>query len=97
VADPRELEDDVLARVSRWAAALREALPDLRNRLEATAAAIAASSDDFGREAAKHPAASWLQRRRMSRLSSTHLGCASPRDVVTLGAALGVVLPAEPV
>jgi hypothetical protein len=38
----------------------------------------------------------WLNRWRQGRLSPKHLGCAAPRDVVALGAALGVALPPEP-
>jgi serine/threonine protein phosphatase 1 len=93
--DP-ELGDDVLARVAAWATSLRAALPALRERLETTAAEIAASSDDPGRAAAAHPAGFWLNRWRQGRLSPTHLGCAAPRDVVALAAALGMTLPAEP-
>jgi serine/threonine protein phosphatase 1 len=94
--DP-ELGDDVLARVEEWAATLRGALPGLRERLEGTAAELVASAGgEFGRAAAAHPAGSWLNRWRQGRLSPTHLGCAGPKDVVALGRALGVSLPAAP-
>lgn len=93
--DP-ELGDDVLARVAAWSAALRDALPGLRGRLEAVLAELAAGSDDVGRAAAAHPAGPWLNRWRQGRLSPTHLGCATPHDVVALATALGVSLAAEP-
>ena len=51
----------------------------------------------FGRLAATHPAASWLQRRRAGKLSPTHLGCATPQQLIELGRALGVELVATPV
>lgn len=95
--DP-ELDAGVLDRVSAWAAALRGAIPDLRERLDAAVAQIAdASGDDFGRAAATHPAASWLQRRRAGRLSPEHLGCSTPEQLLTLAKALGVELAATPV
>ena len=94
--DP-ELGDDVLGQVGAWATSLRDALPGLRERLEATAAELSASAgDDWGRAAAAHPAGSWLNRWRQGRLSATHLGCSGPREVVALGSALGVQLPATP-
>lgn len=94
--DP-ELGDAVLARVGAWKAALVAALPTLRTRLEVEAARLRADAGvEFGRAAADHPAHSWLHRWQTGRLSPTHLGCASPRDVVTLGAALGLPLPAAP-
>ena len=61
-----------------------------------TGLGAAEAGDDFGRAAAGHPAHSWLQRWHTGRLSPSHLGCASPRDVVALGSALGVELPAAP-
>ncbi|MBK9035477.1 MAG: metallophosphoesterase [Myxococcales bacterium] len=94
--DP-ELGDAVLATVAAWAEQLRAALPLLRERLDAEVARLRADAGaDFGRAAADHPAHSWLQRRHTGRLSTDHLGCAAPRDVVTLGRALGVELPAAP-
>lgn len=94
--DP-ELGDAVLAQVGAWKGALVAALPDLRVRLEAEVARLRADAgDDFGRAASTHPAQAWLWRWHTGRLSPTHLGCASPRDVVTLAGALGVTLPAEP-
>lgn len=94
--DP-ELGDEVLDSVAAWAATLRAALPELRDRLDNEVARLLAESgaDDFGRIAAAHPAGSWLLRRHKGKLSPTHLGCARPADVVELGAALGVTLPAE--
>lgn len=94
--DP-ELGDEVLDRIAAWSAGLRGALPDLRGRLDAEVARIAAESgDEFGRAAAAHPAASWLQRRRAGKLSPEHLGCSSPQQLVTLAAGLGVALDADP-
>ena len=52
---------------------------------------------EFGRVAASHPAASWLQRRKQGKLSATHLGCATPQQLIELGRALGVELVATPV
>lgn len=95
--DP-ELDDAVLARVGAWAEELRAAIPALRERLDAEVARIAADAgDNFGRAAAAHPAASWLQRWRAGKLSREHLGCASPQQLITLAAALGVTLAATPV
>ncbi len=86
-----------LAHVAAWAAELRRAIPGVRERLDAEVARLAETAgDDFGRAAAAHPAASWLQRRRAGRLSNDHLGCASPEQLVALAAALGVSLPAAP-
>lgn len=94
--DP-ELGDDVLARVGAWKATLVGALPELRARLTREAARLEAEAGpEVGRAMAAHPAHGWLQRWRTGKLSPTHLGCTSPRDVVTLGRALGVELPAEP-
>jgi serine/threonine protein phosphatase 1 len=94
--DP-ELGDDVLDRVAAWAASLRAALPDLRERLDGEVNRLVAEAGDadFGRVAAAHPAGSWLLRQRKGKLSPQHLGCPRPADVVQLGAALGVSLPSE--
>jgi calcineurin-like phosphoesterase family protein len=92
--DP-ELGDEVLEQIHAWVATLRGALPELRRRLEAEAARLGEEAEP-GRAAAAHPAGSWLNRWRAGRLSPTHLGCAGPRDIVALGAALGVTLPAAP-
>lgn len=95
--DP-ELDAAVIDRIGAWAAALRAAIPDLRARLDAEVARLAAEAGEgFGRAAAAHPAASWLQRRRAGKLSSEHLGCASPQQLLALAAALGVSLEATPV
>lgn len=95
--DP-ELGDEVLDRVVAWSAALRGALPELRDRLDAEVARIAgAAGDEFGRAAQAHPAASWLVRRRSGKLSGEHLGCSSPQQLLALAAALGLDLPAAPV
>jgi len=95
--DP-ELDSGVLAQVTAWAAGLRGAVPALRDRLDAEVARIAGEAGaEFGRAAATHPAASWLQRRRAGKLSPEHLGCATPQHLLTLSAALGVTLPATPV
>lgn len=95
--DP-ELGDAVLEQIAAWARTLRAAIPNLRDRLDAEVARITAEAgDDYGRIAAEHPAASWLQRRRIGKLSPEHLGCASPQQLITLGAALGMTLPADPV
>jgi serine/threonine protein phosphatase 1 len=94
--DP-ELGDEVLDRIVAWVADLRAAIPGLRERLDAEVARVAdAAGDDFGRAAAAHPAASWLQRRRAGRLSPDHLGCASPQQLLALADALGAPLPASP-
>lgn len=94
--DP-ELGDEVIARVVAWAAGLRAALPELRARLDAeTQRLVAEAGEDFGRAAAAHPAGHWLLRWRAGKLSTTHLGCTTPRDVVKLGAALGLDLDAQP-
>jgi serine/threonine protein phosphatase 1 len=92
--DP-ELGDQVLDRVAAWTATLRTALPELRERLDGEVARLVAEvgDDEFGRAAAAHPAGSWLLRRRKGKLSTTHLGCPRPTDVLQLGAALGVTLP----
>ena len=95
--DP-ELGDAVLDQISAWARALRDAIPDLRERLDAEVARISdEAGPEFGRIAAAHPAASWLQRRRIGKLSPDHLGCSSPQQLITLASALGVTLTPEPV
>lgn len=95
--DP-ELGDAVLDRIGAWSHGLRAAIPDLRARLDAEVARIRdEAGDEFGRLAAAHPAASWLQRRRTGKLSSEHLGCPSPQQLLTLAAALGVPLESDPV
>ena len=95
--DP-ELDGDVLGRIGAWAQGLRAAIPDLAVRLDAEVARLAAEAgEDFGRVAATHPAASWLQRRRSGKLSSEHLGCSSPQQLLTLASALGVSLESDPV
>jgi len=92
-----ELAGQGLAEVATWAAGLRAAIPDLRARLDAEVARLVeASGADFGRAAAAHPAASWLQRRRAGRLSDQHLGCGSPAQLTALARALGVTLPPHP-
>lgn len=94
--DP-ELDDAVLDRVDAWVTTLRAALPGLRERLDAEVARLeAAAGPEFGREAAAHPAGSWLLRRRNGKLSSAHLGCASPQQVLALASALGVTLAGDP-
>lgn len=95
--DP-ELEGGVLDRIREWAAGLRGAIPALRDRLDAEITKIAdAAGPEFGRVAAAHPAASWLQRRRAGKLSAEHLGCSTPQQLLTLAAALGVELEQSPV
>jgi hypothetical protein len=95
--DP-ELDDSVLAQITAWTAGLRAAVPGLNERLDAEVARIAeAAGAEFGRVAASHPAASWLQRRRAGKLSPAHLGCATPQQLIELGRALGVELVATPV
>jgi serine/threonine protein phosphatase 1 len=96
LADP-ELEASVLDRVAVWLDGVLAALPALREALDAEVARIAAEAgDDFGRVAATHPAASWLQRRRAGKLSSERLGCATPEHVVRLARALGAKVEAAP-
>ena len=94
--DP-ELGAEVLDGIIRWVAQLREAIPQIRERLDAEVARITGESgEEFGRVAAAHPAGSWLIRRQRGRLSAEHLGCPTPRELVTLAAGVGVQLPAEP-
>jgi serine/threonine protein phosphatase 1 len=87
--DP-ELTGGFLDRVDAWAAAVRDTLPVLAQRLDAEVARL--DGEDFGRVAAAHPAASWLLRHRAGKLSREHLGCASPAQVFELARALGVAL-----
>ncbi|MDC0721388.1 metallophosphoesterase [Nannocystis bainbridge] len=95
--DP-ELDGAVLDQVQHWLTTLRGALPQLRERLDAEVARIAETAgEEFGRAAAAHPAGSWLLRRRAGKLSPEHLGCASPRQLLALGSALGVTLASDPV
>jgi serine/threonine protein phosphatase 1 len=94
--DP-ELGDEPLARIGAWVATLRAAVPDLRDRLDREVARLAADSgESFGRVAASHPAATWLLRRRAGKLSSHHLGCSTPEQLLALATALGVALEASP-
>jgi serine/threonine protein phosphatase 1 len=94
--DP-ELGPEVLDQVASWAGSLRAAIPMLRERLDREVARISAEAgDEFGRVAASHPAASWLQRWKAGRLSPEHLGCSSPQQLVTLAGALGWSLEASP-
>lgn len=95
--DP-ELDDAVLAKVVAWTTELRAAVPGINARLDAEVERISESAGaEFGRVAATHPAASWLQRRRQGKLSATHLGCATPQQLIELGRALGVELVGTPV
>lgn len=95
--DP-ELDGAVLDQVHAWVGTLRGALPRLRERLDAEVARLGETAgEEFGRAAAAHPAGSWLLRRRAGKLSPEHLGCASPQQVLTLAAALGIELPTDPV
>jgi serine/threonine protein phosphatase 1 len=90
--DP-ELGDAVLAQVGAWKAARWRCCP-MRVRLAAEVDRLAAEAgDDFGR-AAGHPAHSWLQLAHRPAVAEP-LGCVA-RDVVALGSALGVELPAAP-
>lgn len=82
--------------IAAWAEQLQSALPLLRERLDAEVARLRAEGADFGRAAAGHAAHSWLHRRHGGRLSSDHLGCATPREVVELAQALGLELPGTP-
>jgi serine/threonine protein phosphatase 1 len=94
--DP-ELGDATLERIRAWAAALRGAVPDLRERLDREVERIAGEAGgEFGRAAAAHPAGTWLLRRRSGKLSPDHLGCSTPHQLVQLAAALGVALDAAP-
>jgi len=92
-----EIGGEGLTHVAAWAEDLRAAIPAVRERLDAEVARLVAEAgDDFGRAAAAHPAASWLQRRRAGRLSDGHLGCPSPAQLVALAHALGITLPPAP-
>jgi serine/threonine protein phosphatase 1 len=94
-----ELDEEALARIDAWSARLRDAIPELRVRLDAELERLVtehASDDAIGRAAAAHPAGSWLLRRRAGRLSPQHLGCATPAQVLALADALGVALEKEP-
>lgn len=89
---------EALAGISGWVEAVRGALPRLAARLDAELEALKAGTDEVGRAAATHPAASWLLRLQAGRLSRSHLGCATPAQVQALAAALGEDLgvPAGP-
>jgi serine/threonine protein phosphatase 1 len=94
--DP-ELDDEVLGRVNAWTANLRGAIPQVRERLDAELARLTAEAGEaFARTAAAHPAGSWLLRRHSGRLSPEHLGCATPQQLLTLAASLGLSLVADP-
>ncbi len=94
--DP-EFDAEVLERITTWAADLRGAIPQVRERLDAELARITdEAGEDFARVAATHPAGSWLLRRHSGRLSPEHLGCATPQQLLTLAASLGVQLTADP-
>lgn len=94
--DP-ELGDEVLDQVGAWASSLRASIPELRGLLEREVERLSAEAGpEFGRVAAAHPAASWLQRWKTGRLSPEHLGCSSPRQLCALGSALGLALPEAP-
>ncbi len=88
-----EMPDAYLDRLEAWAADVRGALPALGARLDAEMDRLTAEvgASGFGRAAADHPAASWLQRRRAGRLGDG-LGCGTPADVLALAAGLGVDL-----
>ncbi len=94
--DP-ELAGGPLERIGAWLESLRGAIPELRERLDGEVARLEAEhGDDAGRAAAAHPAASWIQRRRKGRLSSEHLGCSTPAELMKLAGALGVELGGDP-
>ena len=94
--DP-ELDDGPLFAIGAWVATLRGALPGLRDRLDAELARLESEhGDEVGRAAAAHPAGSWIQRRRVGRLSSEHLGCSTPAQLLELARALDLELPADP-
>lgn len=95
--DP-ELGDAPLAAVAAWVEELRAALPSLRAHLDLALATVvdAQPPEAVGRSLDAHPARRWLHRRREGRLSDEHLGCAGPSDVIALGTALGLPLPAAP-
>lgn len=94
--DP-ELDREVLDSITNWATNLRATIPVLRDKLDAEVARIVAEAgENFGRVAATHPGASWLQRWHTGRLSKDHLGCGTPQQLVTLASALGMTLPSDP-
>ncbi len=95
--DP-ELDGAVLDQIGGWAAELRAAIPRVRERLDEEVARISEEAgEEFGRVAAQHPAGSWLLRRRQGKLSPEQLGCATPAQLLTLAAGVGVTLRGEPV
>lgn len=93
--DP-EMPGGFLDGVERWAEAVRGTIPTLAEALDAEVARLDAEGGDVGRATAAHPAASWLHRWRVGKLSRTHLGCTTPAQVFTLAEALGVTLPVAP-
>lgn len=87
---------EALDAVAQWTATLRAALPELARKLDAELDVLTqAHGDDLGRAVAAHPAAAWMQRRRLGRLSP-QLGCSTPADVQRLAATLAVALPDAP-
>jgi serine/threonine protein phosphatase 1 len=96
--DP-ELGDAVLDQIGAWSRTLRDAIPGLRERLDAEVARI---TDEAGRPSSAaspptHPAASWLQRRRIGKLSPSTSAAARRSNYQTSPSALGVTLTPEPV
>lgn len=89
--DP-ELDEAYVLGVGRWADQVRGLLPALADSLDAEVVRTQAAhpDDEVPRILAAHAAGSWLLRRRQGRLSSEHLGCSTPEQVLTLAQALGV-------
>lgn len=76
-----------------WAAAVLASVPVIRDKVESEIARIRAESGDhFTKAAATHPVGTVLIRYALGRLSSDHLGCATPEAVFALADKLGITL-----
>ncbi|MEQ1505856.1 MAG: metallophosphoesterase family protein [Myxococcota bacterium] len=83
-----------LDRVRAWSAEVRAAIPTVAAAVDEVAATLVADHgpDGFARAAAAHPAGSTVIRRHAGKLSTDHLGCSGPGDVLRLAARLGLGL-----
>jgi serine/threonine protein phosphatase 1 len=93
--DP-ELGDEALDKIAAWSERLLAAVPRLREKLDHEIERLASSADDLGRAAAAHPAGAWIHRRRAGRLSEDRLGCATPKQLLSLASALEIDLERTP-